>query len=160
MVTWGEFREENPELARLGQGLFYQFGVGLAFIATVRSDGGPRLHPFCPLVTSAGIWGLLLPSPKRDDLHRDGRYAIHSFPADDNEDAFYVTGQGRYVSDDSVMSQVENQFMTERELTSRPSSFDSHQLFEFLIERCLYTSTKGHGDPAPEHTVWASPGTL
>jgi hypothetical protein len=27
-------------------------------------------------------------------------------------------------------------------------------LFEFDIERCLYTKTTGHGDPAPRHTVW------
>jgi hypothetical protein len=25
--------------------------VGLAFVATVRPDGGPRVHPMCPVIT-------------------------------------------------------------------------------------------------------------
>ena len=33
-----------------------------------------------------------VPGPKQADLHRDGRYALHSFPCEDNEDAFYCTG--------------------------------------------------------------------
>jgi hypothetical protein len=46
----------------------------------------------CPLVTEDALVGFLQPSPKRQDLHRDGRYALHSFPPDDNEDAFVVSG--------------------------------------------------------------------
>jgi hypothetical protein len=28
--------------------MLYHFGVPLGYLATVRRDGGPRLHPFCP----------------------------------------------------------------------------------------------------------------
>jgi len=94
MVTWGELRSSRPDLADLGRHLLYQFGVGLAFLATVGRDGAPRVHPFCPLLTEADLFAFLVPSPKRDDLLRDGRYAMHSFPCPDNEDAFYLAGRG------------------------------------------------------------------
>ena len=35
--------------------LFYQYGIGLGFLATVRPDGGPRLHPICPIITDEGF---------------------------------------------------------------------------------------------------------
>jgi hypothetical protein len=47
MLTWAEFAHARPELAEAGRRLLYQFGVGLGFLATVRADGGPRLHPMC-----------------------------------------------------------------------------------------------------------------
>ena len=51
MVTWKEFAEADPKLAEIGAGLIFQFGVGLAFLATIRKDGGPCLHPFCPVLS-------------------------------------------------------------------------------------------------------------
>jgi hypothetical protein len=96
MLTWAEFRETRPDLADAGQSLFYQFGgVGLGFLGTVRVDGGPRVHPMCPVIMDDGIYAMLVPSPKLQDLLRDGRYAMHSFPCVDNEDAFYINRPGR-----------------------------------------------------------------
>ena len=66
MVSWGELREMRPELVEAGRARFYQFGVGLAFLATVRPDGGPRLHPVCPVIDGDGLYALLIPSPKRN----------------------------------------------------------------------------------------------
>ena len=79
MVTCAEFAEAAPELARTGSELCMQFGVGLAFLATVRRDGGPRLHPVCPVLSAERLFVLITPaSPKREDLLRDGRYAPSS----------------------------------------------------------------------------------
>jgi hypothetical protein len=36
MVSWGEFAREKPELAAVGRALFYQWGVGLGFLARQR----------------------------------------------------------------------------------------------------------------------------
>lgn len=44
----------------------------------------------CPLLTDTGLYAFIVPTPKQKDLHRDGRYAMHSFPLDDKEDAFYL----------------------------------------------------------------------
>lgn len=144
----------RPELARAGRALTYQFGVGLAFLATIRVDGGPRVHPMCPLITEDGLFALLVPSPKRDDLRRDGRYAMHSFPADDNEDAFYLTGAAWGVEDRGVERDLRAQFLAERRMEAPPAGFADHEPFEFGIERCLHTVTTGHGDPSPRHEVW------
>ena len=81
MASWEEFEEGRPDLAAAGRALFYQFGVGLAFLATVRRDGGPRVHPMCPLIHGGGLFAFIVPGPKQADLRRDGRYALHSFPA-------------------------------------------------------------------------------
>jgi hypothetical protein len=54
-----EFQRVRPDLAEAGRRLLYQFGVGLAFLATLRADGGPRLHPMCPLVTDDALLGFL-----------------------------------------------------------------------------------------------------
>jgi hypothetical protein len=101
-LSWSEFGRQRPDLAEAGRALFYQVGVGLAFLSTVRADGGPRLHPMCPLIVGGALVAHIIPSAKRDDLHRDGRYAMHSFPCDDNEDAFYITGRAALVGDASL----------------------------------------------------------
>ena len=158
MVTWGELRSSRPDLADLGRHLLYQFGVGLAFLAAVGRDGAPRVHPFCPLLTEADLFAFLVPSPKRDDLLRDGRYAMHSFPCPDNEDAFYLAGQGEQVEDDAVRSARAHQFLDERShIRLSLDDLAGQLLFRFDIERCMLTRTTGHGDPQPQHTVWRAP---
>ena len=137
--------------------MMYQFGVGLAFLATVRPDGGPRVHPMCPLIAESGLFAFLIPSPKRDDLHRDGRYAMHSFPADENENAFYLAGTAELADDPEQHRALHAQFLDERGLTEPPKGFDEQELFEFQIERCLHTVTAGHGDPEPRHRIWHAP---
>jgi hypothetical protein len=154
MLTWGEFRARRPDLAAAGRALFYQFGVGLAFLATVRPDGGPRVHPMCPIITDDALYALIVPSPKRSDLVRDGRYAMHGFPLPDNEDAFYVAGTAVERTDPALRRAVDKLFLQERKVTETPPGFGEEGLFEFFIERCLLTRTTGHGDYHPQHTVW------
>jgi hypothetical protein len=154
MVSWGELGATRPDLETAGRALFYQFGVGLGFLATVRTDGGPRLHPMCPVLDEERLSAFIVPGPKRDDLHRDGRYAMHSFPADDNEDAFAITGTARHVTDRDARDTVAARFLAERKWSRAPDGFDAQELFVFDIETCLLTRTTGHGDPHPQHTVW------
>lgn len=154
MISWGQFKTQQPELAGQGAELLYHFGVGLAFLSTVRADGGPRLHPICPQLTGEGLYAFIIPSPKRGDLHRDGRYAMHSFPMEDNEDAFYLTGVASYVTHSDVRDQLAGQFVAERSEFATPPPGAEQQLFEFRIQATILTRTTGHGDIAPRHTVW------
>ena len=157
MLAWSEFAEREPELAASGRALLYQYGgVGLAFLGTVRPDGGPRVHPMCPILHGGGLYALLIPSPKRDDLRRDARYALHCFPPEDKENAFYVTGAARPVADDEVRRGVAAAFLAERSLSSPPPGFAEQELFEFLLERVLLTTTTGHGDHDPRQRVWSA----
>jgi hypothetical protein len=155
MVNWGGLRSIRPDLEAGGRELLYQFGVGLAFLATVKLDGGPRVHPMCPLLHGEGLYALLIPSPKRSDLLRDSRYSMHSFPSDDNEDAFFVSGEASLVEEADVREAIVSLYLEERsDLSITPASLDSHLLFEFDVQTCLLTRTTGHGDPEPRHTVW------
>ena len=154
MLTWSSFTEEQPELAAAGRALMYQHGVGLAFLSTIRGDGRPRLHPFCPVFGEGGLYAFIIPSPKQRDLRRDGWYAMHSFPGDDNEDAFYVSGRARLVTDDDRRRSLAAQFVDERSQFAVPSPAGDHALFEFDLDACLLTQTSGHGDGAPQHRVW------
>src|SRR6266851_903224 len=113
MRRWSEFAAERPDLAEAGKGLLYQFGVGLAFLGTVRPDGGPRLHPICPVLVDDRLFAFLVPSPKRADLLRDPRYVLHSFPSPENEDAVYLAGVARHRDDDAVRGRLVDQFVAE-----------------------------------------------
>jgi hypothetical protein len=154
-ITWGALRAERPDLADAGYELFYRVGVGLAFLSTVRHDGGPRVHPICPVLTDSGLYAFIIPSPKCDDLRRDPRYALHSFPTDDNEDAFYVTGAAHEVNDPALRAALTQQFLDERPTIALSNDeLDTQVLFELRVDRCLLTRTDGFGDPNPRHTVW------
>ncbi len=154
MLTWAEFRRARPDLADAGRALLYQFGVGLAVLATVRRDGGPRVHPMCPVITNGGLFAFIIRSPKFGDLVRDGRYAMHAFPPAQNEDAFYLTGRAEPRRDPAIRDSIAKIFFDERGLDSPPPDFEEQRLFEFLIDACLLTRTTGHGDYNPQHTVW------
>ncbi|MEX2229958.1 MAG: hypothetical protein WEB13_10020 [Dehalococcoidia bacterium] len=154
-VSWREFVAARPDLAEAGRRLLYQFGgVGLAFLSTVRRDGGPRVHPMCPILVDDGMYALIVPGPKCDDLARDGRYAMHCYPPESNEDAFYLTGRAREVVDAATRERVEAQFRAERAALGIDFDLSAQRLFAFDVERCMVTVTTGHGDPDPQHTIW------
>jgi len=156
MRTWNQFRQVRPDLNEAGRSLFYQHGVGLAFVATVRPDGGPRVHPMCPVITEDGLFAFIIPSPKRAALIRDGRFAMHTFPCPQNEDAFYLTGVAETRPDATLRQSIARLFLDERGWQEPPPGFEEQMLFEFLIDTCLLTRTTGHGDQSPKHTVWKS----
>lgn len=159
MLTWPELGTAVPDLTEAGRSLLYQFGgVGLAFLGTVRPDGGPRVHPICPVLTDAGLFGLIIPSPKLRDLARDGQYVLHSFPCVDNEDAFYLSGRAELSEDPQLRDEVGRVFLDERSWDQPPPGFDDQRLVEFLVATCMLTRTTGHGDPDPEHTIWKAEG--
>jgi hypothetical protein len=100
MVGWGEFLRVAPELASVGQALLFQHDVGLAYLATSRSDdAGPRVHPVCPFVGEGRLF-VAVPrsSPKSADLRVDSRYMLHAFPAERDAE-FSARGCARLVTD-------------------------------------------------------------
>ena len=157
MASWADMRLDEPALAAAGEALLYQHGVGLAYLATVSAVGSPRLHPMCPLLNGRGVFAFIIPSPKQRDLHRDGRFAMHSFPRPDDEDALFLSGQARLVSNHRARSALSDQFVAERRQFSVPPPSAEDHLFEFDIERALLTITTGHGDPHPVKQVWRPP---
>ena len=78
-MTWGEFARAGPELAARAAPLLQDFT--LAYLATVRPDGSPRVHPVTITIHEDGLYAFLVQrTPKRADLEHNGRFALHSFP--------------------------------------------------------------------------------
>lgn len=133
MVTWKEFAAVEPDLADVGRSLLFQFKVGLAFLATVRNDGAPRLHPVCPVLSSDRLFVLIIPtSPKRHDLLRDGRYALQTFPQPKpGSDEFYIAGKAAGVDDPAVRAAI---------LRDAKHMADASEIaFELWIDHVMYT---------------------
>ena len=74
MATWKEFAQQAPELAAYG---VTRFKSEVAYFATVREDGSPRVHPVTPIVGDRLFLFMEPTSPKGRELERDGRYALH-----------------------------------------------------------------------------------
>ena len=129
MASWSEFTAAEPDLATAIRALLQQYGPGMGYLATVRADGGPRVHPVSPVITDKGLYCFLVDSAKRRDLERDGRYALHSYPPEESDDEAYVTGRAHLVTDQSVVAHLADAL--------RASPMVDWHLFEFTIETAM-----------------------
>lgn len=156
MITWTQFTQQQPALAAVGRGQFYQHGLGLGFLATVRRDGGPRVHPVCPVISAAGLHVLILPGPKRADLRRDGRYALHSeiVAPPRQDDGFAVTGRAAETADRGTWAVVRDQVIAD--FGELWPDYDQLTLFELSVASCLLTLTQPDGAFAKGPTVWTA----
>ena len=98
MTSWLEFIQQAPELATFGAA---RFSSGVAYLATVRPDGGPRVHPVTPILGEQLFLFMEPTSPKCKDLLRDPRYTLHC--AVENMEGgggeFYVRGRTTLIDD-------------------------------------------------------------
>jgi hypothetical protein len=155
MITWTDFRRQQPALADAARRQFYNFGIGLGFLATIRPDGAPRVHPVCPVISDTGLHLLIVAGPKRQDLRRDGRYALHSetSPPPRQDDGFALTGVATEITDLQIRRIVRGQVLAERDGKVWPG-FDEEVIFELGIKSCLLMLTQdGEAFPAGP-TIW------
>ena len=143
-------------MAKLGTDLRAKFG--LAFLATVRKDGSPRLHPVCPFVVDGRLFIQTdSKSPKRHDLRRDGRYVLHMMPGD-NDAEFQVRGRARQVTDSTTRAMVLKEGPAagvQPDGTLLNLSRDE-LLFEYEIEEALagHWENVGQPDTKPVRKRW------
>jgi len=149
MTRWGDLERDEPELAAAGRSLLHTYGLGLGFLATVRKDGGPRVHPVCPVLAAGGLWVFIgKGSPKCQDLHCDGRYALHSFPLADVDDEFYVAGVSRLELDEQTQRVVHDVHRATGALTT------DDDLFELHPDRALLARYGPRPSWPPTYTRW------
>ena len=150
MVRWGGFVDAAPTMADEGLALIDRSGDGLGFLATVRPDGGPRVHPVAPFVADGGLFVMLGDSPKRRDLRRDPRYALHTASTTDTDDEFYVVGSARPVETPEELLVVEAAIAM--------SVPEGYELFELGVDRALHAryERKDTWRP-PRYTRWPEP---
>lgn len=129
MATWSDFAAAEPRLAEAIRALLLQYGPGLGYLATVRADGGPRVHPVSPVITDDGLYCFVVDSPKRRDLERDGRYALHSYPPEHSDDEAYLAGSARPVTDPALIDRLAGDLRAAPQVDWR--------LFEFTVDAAM-----------------------
>ncbi len=96
-MTWKTLEEQQPELAAFG---LERLNGQVAYLATIRKDGSPRVHPMTPIIGQGHFFVFMEPtSPKGQDLQRDGRYAIHCAVSDNSgaSGEFSITGRAHLI---------------------------------------------------------------
>lgn len=128
-MTWKEFEDGSPELAQLAG---EKLNRKIAYLATLRKDGSPRLHPVTPFIGNGMLFIFTEPSsPKIKDLKRDGRYAMHcSVGRNGALIEVLVSGKAVMLSDPLIREQAEKIARSE-EVTK------DYALFEFHISQVL-----------------------
>lgn len=145
MATWSEFAAAAPRLAEEVRALLCQYGPCFGYLATVRPDGGPRVHPVSPVLAEGGLFCFAMDSPKRRDLERDGRYALHAYPAEHTDDEAYVTGRALPVTDPRRVARLARSHRAAPQL--------DWVLFELTIEVAMVTRHAGR-DRTARHDIW------
>lgn len=130
-MSWKALEEQNLELAAFGASRLHG---QVAYLATVRKDGSPRVHPMTPIIGQGHLFVFMEPtSPKGHDLRRDGRYAIHCAVSDTSgaSGEFNISGQAQLIDDPEL-----------RALAVRLASYspaERYILFEFSLESAAST---------------------
>jgi hypothetical protein len=144
-MSWQRFADAAPDLAAFGTERLHD---QVAYLATVRRDGAPRLHAVRPIVTAERIFVFMEPtSPKGRDLETDGRYVLHCTATGDQPwdlREFWVEGTASRVTDPQT-----------RSTANAGSSFprdDHFILFDLQVKRA--GSTVYGSDGRPQHRRW------
>jgi len=106
MIRWTAFATEQPELAAWAT---VRLLLPPAFLATIRSNGTPRVHPVTPVVSTDGLYVFMEPaSPKGADLRERRAFALHNGVRDTDGTGgeLFVAGEGVPVDDPDVRSVV------------------------------------------------------
>ena len=152
MTTWGAFADAEPELAADGLRLLTQFGPGLGFLATIRPDGGPRLHPICPVVADGELWAFIIEaSPKCRDLRRDPRCALHSFPPEEVDDELAITGRAVEVADARA---GDERWTAIQAATTANVGAAGEVLFRLEVESVMVATYAARGAFPPAYRTW------
>ncbi len=121
MTTWQEFAQQAPALAEFGKA---RLNGRVAYLATIRPDGSPRVHPVTPIIGQELYLFMEPTSPKGKDLQRDPRYTLHCSVEDTGGGAgeFYVRGRATLNHDPHI-----------REQAARASSYTPHERYILFV---------------------------
>lgn len=82
MVTWEEFSDQAPRIAEVFARRHNATG-NLCMLATIRSDGYPRISPMEPTIVEGRLILVGMPNTtKFRDLGRDPRFCLHTATVD------------------------------------------------------------------------------
>lgn len=172
VVTWDEFAAAAPDLAAAAAARWpgiHALTAGapapkgnatfaVAYLATVRPDGAPRLHPFCPVLADGRLVAAIpRSSPKGSDLRREPRCVIHATPGPD-DDELCIRARAREVTDAAVRRRVV-EVVSRSGVGGMIETATVDPLFEFDIERVDVARWLDIGQPGTraERRRWSAP---
>lgn len=137
---WEAFAAQAPEMAAAARRLFGEDrGDAIGFLATVAADGRPHLAPVCPVFCEGRLYlSVAAASPKRRDLEADGRFVLHAFLGEADEE-LQLAGRGVRVDDASERAAVHAAIR----FTFRPDD----PVFRLGLERALHAWWERPGQP-------------
>lgn len=147
-MSWQKLEIGAPDLAIFGAARLTQ---RIAYLATIRTSGAPRVHPVSPFIGDRRLFVYMEPtSPKGNDLRRDARYAMHCAVEDSTGGSgeFCVRGTATFVNDIETRSKA---FDAARAIGYKPD--DRYILFELDVEEALSTT---YEDELPVRKRWKS----
>ena len=140
-MNWSDFANAAPELAAYGA---ERLNGRVAYLATTRKDGAPRVHPVTPIIGQGHFFLFMEPtSPKGKDLQRDGRYQIHCAMSDSTGESgeFWCAGRSKLMDDETSRALA-------AQIGYQPKPH--YILFELDVERAQSTVYQDE----PVRTMW------
>jgi Pyridoxamine 5'-phosphate oxidase len=126
MISWREFRDEAPTVAEIFERRHAATGK-LCLLATLRSDGYPRISPIEPRIFEDQLVLVGMPgTTKFRDLGRDPRFNLHTATVDayvGDGDA-KLWGQVRHLPDPTLHERFADDLFTESGMDLRGQVFD------------------------------------
>jgi nitroimidazol reductase NimA-like FMN-containing flavoprotein (pyridoxamine 5'-phosphate oxidase superfamily) len=98
-MCWSKLETQSPDIAEFSK---MRLHGKVAYLATIRKDGAPRVHPFTPIIDEGHFFVFMEPtSPKGNDLRRDARYAVHCSVTDNSGESgeVVIAGKARFIED-------------------------------------------------------------
>ncbi len=135
MESWIELQRRAPDIAHFGQA---RLDGKVAYLATNRSDGTPRVHPVTPILSPTHCFVFADPdSSKVKDLEANPAFCIHCAMSDSSGSSgeFQMHGMVMRVEDPTLRREAEEN------CTFRPSSRSI--LYELTMSEVIATSYRG-----------------
>jgi hypothetical protein len=136
--SWQDFALAEPALSAFGEA---RLQGGPAYLATVRSDGMPRVHPVTPIIGEGHLFLFMEPtSPKAHELQRGSGYALHCWVSSNNggEGEFWLAGHA-FLTDSPAMRDLAAKYGYQPQ--------DRYILFELAVESAFSTIYTDTGEP-------------
>jgi hypothetical protein len=170
VATWREFESGAPEMAAVAAMLWPGITAldrgqpaapgtpcfAIAFLATTRPDGSPRLHPFCPVLAGGRLLAAIpRSSPKGNDLRREPRCAIHALSGPE-DDELSIRARTREAGHDPGLRAAALTVVTRSGVGGMIQTMSNDPIFEFHIVRVDTARWLDIGQPGtgPVRQTW------
>lgn len=149
MNDWSAFATAEPEMARIGLDVLEQRGDGEGLLATIGSNGTPRIHPLNVGVRDGRLLVFVQGgSAKARDLEGNPHYALHGHLDPDHPREFMVRGQALLVTDADVRRAAADTWYFTVD--------DGYPLYELRIEHALLGEREDADEWPPRYRSWRS----